>query len=355
MDDSGSGNGSVSGVCKEPVKRGRRAKNADPQSISSTKKTKKKSAKQTTSIFSVQDDELCAHSDDDNVVLNLKIYPNTDNNMNGSIYDGADFDGHSCLDATPFDSMHLGIDALFNMSAPMNPNDIFQTHAHTHNHNHNHNIIDCSVKQETPATTNNNLKIIELLKDFEEKNKHNEWPSNTSIHCYWCCHKFNNTPFGIPIKYIENKFYVYGCFCSLECCAAYNLESKDSADDIWERMSLINILGRKLNFNEYIKPAPSKLALKIFGGHMEIEDFRMYCKSNKIINVNFPPMLTLTQQLEEINEADVNNEYRYIPIDTERINKYKEKIKLKRAKPLTNFRNTLDHTMNLKYGENEHL
>jgi hypothetical protein len=60
-------------------------------------------------------------------------------------------------------------------------------------------------------------------------------------------------------------------------------------------------------------------------------------------------MMTVTQQVEEVNQRELRSEYRYIPIDSERVNKYKEKIKLKRTKPLVNFKNTLDHTMNLKF------
>ena len=59
------------------------------------------------------------------------------------------------------------------------------------------------------------LKVIDLLKDFEEKNKNNEWPSNTTINCYWCCNKFDTVPFGIPVTFEKEKFDVYGCFCSL--------------------------------------------------------------------------------------------------------------------------------------------
>jgi hypothetical protein len=60
--------------------------------------------------------------------------------------------------------------------------------------------------------------------------------------------------------------------------------------------------------------------------------------------------MTLTQQIEEINESDINNELRYIPVDTERINRYKEKIHLKRTKPINTSENTLDQAMNLKFG-----
>ena len=194
------------------------------------------------------------------------------------------------------------------------------------------------------------LKVVELLKDFEEKNKNNEWPSTTSIHCYWCCHRFHTAPFGIPIKYTEGKFHVFGCFCSLECATAFNFSSKESMDEIWERYNLINLLSRKIDYKNVVKAAPNRLALKMFGGHLDINEYRDYCNTSKVININFPPMMSLTQQIEEINESDINNDYKYIPIDTDRINKYKEKIKLKRNKPLTNFENTLDHAMNLKFG-----
>lgn len=193
------------------------------------------------------------------------------------------------------------------------------------------------------------LKVIKLLKDFEEKNKNNEWPSTTSIHCYWCCHRFDNAPFGIPVKYLHQRFHVYGCFCSLECATAYNFHSNESVAEIWERYNLINMLSRMIGHTATVKAAPNRLALKMFGGHLAIEPFRAFFQTNKMININFPPMMTLTQQVEEINQSDLNNEYKYIPIDTERINKYTEKIKLKRNKPVTDYKNTLDHTMNLKY------
>lgn len=204
-----------------------------------------------------------------------------------------------------------------------------------------------------PEPDTKELKVVELLKDFEMKNKVSEWPQSTSISCYWCCHPFNTVPFGIPVKFNKDKFHVFGCFCSLECATAYNFNSQESSDEIWERYNLINLLSRKLGYMPVVKQAPSRLALKMFGGHMDIDIFRKYFDSKKILNVNFPPMLTMTQQIEEINECDINSEYRYIPIDNDRINKYKEKLTLKRTKPLTNYKHTLDHLMNLKVSGNE--
>lgn len=192
-----------------------------------------------------------------------------------------------------------------------------------------------------------NSSIVDLLQEFEEKNKNNEWPSSTSIHCYWCCHKFENIPFGLPIKYTNNKFHVICCFCSLECAKSYNCDSKESIDEISERNNLISLLARKIGIDHEIKCAPSKLGLTMFGGHMDIETFRNFCKTTKILNVNFPPMQTLKQQIEVLNECDMS-ESKYTT--NKNLDNYKkDKLNLKRTKPINNFEHTLDHTMNLKF------
>lgn len=193
------------------------------------------------------------------------------------------------------------------------------------------------------------IKVVNILQDFEEKNKNNEWPLNTSISCYWCCHRFDNSPYGIPINYIKDTFEVFGCFCSLECAAAYNFHENNNVDEMWERFNLINLLCRKLKLGNLVKPAPSRLSLKMFGGHLDIVQFREFSKCNKFINVNFPPMTSITQQLEEINDFELNNDLKYIPIDNERINKYKEKIVFRRTKPLIDTNKSLESAMNLKY------
>jgi len=203
-----------------------------------------------------------------------------------------------------------------------------------------------------PSQNKTKYRKVRLLVDFEEKNKANEWPSSTSIHCYWCCHKFDNPPCGIPLKYVNGKFYVTGCFCSLECAAAYNFNNGGSVDEIWDRYSLINMLSAKLNpeaSGSMVAQAPDRLALTMFGGYMGIEEFRRFCPTHKLTVVNFPPMMTLTRQIEEISDNDVRSTHKYVPIDNERIDRYEKKLNLKRTKPLATVKNTLDRTMNIRY------
>lgn len=230
------------------------------------------------------------------------------------------------------------------------------THPYAYNRDEYRDIlkisdISASASSPVPAMEKaSDLKVINVLKDFEEKNKNKEWPANTSICCYWCCHKFENAPFGIPVIYQNNTFFVFGCFCSLECATAHNFSTTNNIDEMWERYNLINLLSRTIQYAKTVRPAPDRLALKSFGGYMEIDQFRDYHKTNKIININFPPMSSLSQQIEEINEYELNTDYKYIPLDHDRINKIKEQMIIKRNKPLINNKNSLENSMNLKFG-----
>lgn len=210
----------------------------------------------------------------------------------------------------------------------------------------------------TPPAPMDSSRIVRLLSDFQEKSKVGEWPSSTQVHCYWCCHGFSTPPLGLPIRYLNGRFHVIGCFCSLECASAYNFDhmGRDSVDDCLMRHSLLNALSIKLGLAPVVRQAPDRLALQIFGGHMGIHEFRSHGASiggstSRLI-VNTPPMHCVTQHIEEISDHDLQSEYRYVPLDTDRISRYQEKVRLSRTKPLSNFKNTLDHTMNIKISSN---
>ena len=164
--------------------------------------------------------------------------------------------------------------------------------------------------------------------------------------CFWCCHSFSNTGIGIPIKYTRGVFYTKGSFCNLHCATSYIFNMNEYVQNIWEIYSLINLLGQKMNYKDVIKPSPPRECLKMFGGYMEIDEFRNFNKSSKIVNSLIYPMVQTTLQLEEINENAINKSF--IPLNVEKVKKIETKLKLSRSKPLLNFKNTLDHTMNLK-------
>ena len=184
-----------------------------------------------------------------------------------------------------------------------------------------------TTKRERDTQNATQPKVINVLQDFEERNKNNEWPLQTSIACYWCCHRFNNAPIGIPINYNEGTFEVYGCFCSTHCAAAYNFNENTNQDEMWERYQLLNLLSRKMHGVPMVKSAPPRLSLKIFGGHLDIESFREHSKGNKFINVNFPPLTSVTQQLEEISDYEIFTD----------------------CKPLVDSKKSIESSMNLRF------
>ena len=169
-----------------------------------------------------------------------------------------------------------------------------------------------------------NKKVKEIMVQFDDFNKIKQWPHTIDIKCWWCCHNFDSTPCGIPIKYENESFYVMGCFCSFNCALSYNFNTK--IDKKWERAGLIKLLHNKIfNVDEDIEYAPNRECLKDFGGYMTIDEFRKNMSKLKY-NINYPPMLSIIPQIEEvkiIKETNRENDFQ------EKLNLVSEKMKLK--------------------------
>jgi hypothetical protein len=179
--------------------------------------------------------------------------------------------------------------------------------------------------------------------EFIEYNKSNKWPSSTTIDCLWDCHSFVTEPYGIPIKKIKDTYHMFGNFCSPECAAAYNFDLNGDSN-VWERYSLLNHM---YNNNEPIFIANSKLLLKRFGGRYHIDEYRDINRTKKKYNVVFPPVISVIPTIEEINYDLLDD--KTFTIDKNNIKKATDEYKLKRSKPLPDFKNTLEASMNLKY------
>ena len=170
-----------------------------------------------------------------------------------------------------------------------------------------------------------------------------KWPIKTDIPCLWDCHQFKNTPWGVPYKFTNGKFQLFGNFCSPNCVLSYILHFYADDDAVWEKVALLNLLAFKV-YKEYksIVPAFDKMGLKMFGGTLEIEEYRNLTGANdKAYSVEFPPCNTIIPMLEEIyKKTNLNNTF--IPVDKSRIQAANNELKLKRSKPIVNHKNTLD-------------
>jgi hypothetical protein len=191
-----------------------------------------------------------------------------------------------------------------------------------------------------PETSNSNVKI--LLQNIEKQ-------PLTNIACYWCCHKFDHQYLGLPIKYKNDTFEVYGCFCSFECMCAYNFYSNENNHNTWDIYNLINIMANKMNYIQYVYPAPPRKCLNFFGGYMTIEEFRKFKDSKKIINVNKTPFVVMVDQIEEINDYYHKQQPEIIfNFDKERMENLEKKLNLQNEETIqNNFKNTLNASMNI--------
>jgi hypothetical protein len=175
----------------------------------------------------------------------------------------------------------------------------------------------------------------------------NKWMDQTDVHCWWCCHKFETSPISIPEKIYKDTYHVFGCFCSFNCAASYNINMNDYK--IWERLTLLKSIYMKIyNKDVEILPAPPRKTLKIFGGHLGIEEFR-----SNILNLQkeyiylIPPMISMTPLIEETSRiSNSDNNEKFVPSYSS--NNIKLTDKLMRRKPINNAKYSLVKTMGLK-------
>jgi hypothetical protein len=154
-------------------------------------------------------------------------------------------------------------------------------------------------------TKENKKHLINLGLISVNKNKLNIC-EKTSIACWWCTYNFDTYPLFLPEKFQNNKYYVFGNFCSFACIFAYN----DNLDDY--RRNIRNALIKKLYTDIFhtdcnIKPAGPREVLEKFGGPLTIDKYRdskILC--TKTIKINIPPMIPLLSYYEE-STLDNNN------------------------------------------------
>ena len=139
-------------------------------------------------------------------------------------------------------------------------------------------------------TFNEQKSVTKCLIQFDETK---EWPISTNVSCWWCTYNFNNIPCGLPINKHKNKYNVLGIFCSPECAAAYNFDSKDNY--MWERYALLNTVYSKDSSKDSnkIKLAPPREILKKFGGHITINQFRNSGNKDYNYKLIIPPIKSI--------------------------------------------------------------
>lgn len=100
--------------------------------------------------------------------------------------------------------------------------------------------------------------------------------NNQKSVCWNCCHEINELVLSQPIKYEKGVFKTVGCYCSYPCIARSIIDSNEPSNIVFSRLSTLNLYVNKLKNTKIdrVKPAPPRLSLKMFGGTMDIDEYR---------------------------------------------------------------------------------
>jgi hypothetical protein len=208
---------------------------------------------------------------------------------------------------------------------------------------------DINSQRQEYQTTNRKQGYFELLYNFV----HNEeWLAKTDVCCWWCCHRFDTIPLGLPMDFHARvkKFRVKGVFCSFACMMSYKADYHYGASDY-----LIKYLYKKITgegcYGVNLEKAPPRCALKMFGGELTIEEFRNSSKEHKVYKMVEYPMYVSRDYVEEVDISNVKtintrlfDEHtfnRVVNLDEKRVQDAKHRL-LQMEKTTVTLGNTID-------------
>lgn len=187
---------------------------------------------------------------------------------------------------------------------------------------------------------------VDLLKSILDSTNVNRYTAQTV--CFWCCHGFNWPACVLPSSYdtYKNIYNARGNFCSPECALAYSYADSQVSDSTkWLQHALIGKLYSEIYKSRVLSPAPPRALLRMFGGVLDIEQFRDYTTStNEIVLSELPPIRLHFPSMNV--QGPLRDVKKYVCLSTDVVEKATEQLRLKRSKPLNSNIQTLDMCIN---------
>ena len=199
-----------------------------------------------------------------------------------------------------------------------------------------------------------------LMVLFQDANRYQKLPEKTDIACFWCCHGFESPPVAIPSHILDELWYMYGNFCSPECATAYLFKERIDAHVQWEHYALLNSLYAEdaditLSSSSGIRPAPPREVLRVFGGSMDISEFRALVHEKHLrIDVMTPPMVSIIQTMDtkpiDFYDQNLKNVFIHNDVQSKQGSTGAQGLRLRRTKPVKNRESTVEWAMQITSG-----
>jgi hypothetical protein len=211
-----------------------------------------------------------------------------------------------------------------------------------------------TVKCKLPTYYSEKLMVL-----FQDANRYQKLPEKTEIACFWCCHGFASHPCAIPSHIMDEVWYMYGNFCSPECATAYLFKERIDNHVQWERYALLNSLYTddadiKANSSYGIRPAPPREILRMFGGTMDIGEYRALVHEKRLrVDVMTPPMVSIVQTMDtkpiDFYDQNIKNVFARGDIQHKYNAPGAQGLRLRRTKPLKSRESTVEWAMQIQH------
>jgi len=174
--------------------------------------------------------------------------------------------------------------------------------------------------------------------------------------CWHCCHPIPREckTLNYPFKLLSSgKYQVGGQFCSWECIKGYARDNMSRVVSGVHQMSIRHYRKMITGLTDQVIPAPPKIVLKAFGGHLDIEEFRKpSLEVDYTINYAKTMMTVISYDTQEYKYDDAAKHHvsaktadRPINIDTTSV--VNDSLKLRRPKPAVKGKSTLERSLGL--------
>lgn len=218
------------------------------------------------------------------------------------------------------------------------------------------------VEEHVPQPATGSMDYSEILRDVEASQVGDRFTADTmkdifarskvptyspTTSCFWCCHPFQWKPSVLPLSYdaYENMYACEGHFCSPECAMAFLYADASLSDTTrWTRHALLADLYRTLYPKKVLTPAPPRTTLRLFGGPLDIEQFRQYIASSEdMVAVHLPPLRLHVPSMNV--QGPIRDVKKFVALSQETVDKAHKELRLKRMKPIHTNVPTLDKCM----------
>ena len=153
--------------------------------------------------------------------------------------------------------------------------------------------------------------IQDKLKELKIKLHNNNIITQSA--CFWCTYDFKSTAIYIPKNIIDNKYNVYGSFCTPQCAAAFLFNELIDLSIKHERYQLLNYIYTKIyDYTNPIIPAPDPhYTLNTFYGNLTMNEYqKIISKNNSNITIINKPISKVFPELHDETNIYPENDYK---------------------------------------------